>query len=90
MPGRVGDSALIGCGGYADNRICAVSVTGHGESLMKTRISSRICNLIEYCKLGAQEAGDLALKEMEEKVQGYGGAIVIDFDGNIGCSFTTD
>ncbi|KAJ7388551.1 hypothetical protein OS493_036918 [Desmophyllum pertusum] len=35
MPGRVGDSPLIGCGGYA-NKEGAVSTTGHGESIMKS------------------------------------------------------
>ena len=34
-PGRVGDSPLVGCGGYADNMIGAVSTTGHGESITK-------------------------------------------------------
>lgn len=33
--GRVGDSPLIGCGGYSDSRWGGVSVTGHGESIMK-------------------------------------------------------
>src|SRR3989442_11724495 len=34
-PGRVGDSALVGCGCYADNGSAAISTTGHGESIMK-------------------------------------------------------
>src|SRR6202008_2395867 len=34
-PGRVGDSALVGCGCYADNASAAISTTGHGESIMK-------------------------------------------------------
>src|SRR5207244_11431421 len=34
-PCRVGDSALVGCGCYADNLVSAVSSTGHGESIMK-------------------------------------------------------
>ncbi|GJD06451.1 Isoaspartyl peptidase/L-asparaginase [Galdieria sulphuraria] len=40
--GRVGDSPLIGCGGYSDSRWGGVSVTGHGESLMKVTLSRRI------------------------------------------------
>src|SRR5205085_3839002 len=34
-PGRVGDSPLIGAGGYADNETGAVSTTGWGEPIMK-------------------------------------------------------
>ena len=35
LPGRVGDSSLIGCGCYADNLSAAVSLTGWGEPIMK-------------------------------------------------------
>src|SRR5215471_8987903 len=38
-PGRVGDSALVGCGCYADNITSAVSTTGHGESIMKVLLA---------------------------------------------------
>src|SRR2546425_7013428 len=34
-PGRLGDSSLIGCGCYADNRTAAASSTGWGEPIMK-------------------------------------------------------
>ena len=34
--GRVGDSALIGCGTYADSRLGGVSTTGHGEAFIRT------------------------------------------------------
>lgn len=33
--GRVGDSPIIGSGGYADNMVGGVSCTGHGESIMR-------------------------------------------------------
>src|SRR5262249_60658856 len=33
--GRVGDSALVGCGAYADNRLGGVSTTGHGEAFIR-------------------------------------------------------
>ena len=35
LPGRVGDSPLIGCGCYADSELGAVSCTGYGEAIMK-------------------------------------------------------
>ncbi|KAJ1150553.1 hypothetical protein NDU88_003344 [Pleurodeles waltl] len=42
MVGRVGDSPIIGSGGYADNLAGAVSTTGHGESIMKVTLARRI------------------------------------------------
>jgi L-asparaginase / beta-aspartyl-peptidase len=35
LPGRVGDSPLIGCGCYADSEAGGVSSTGYGEAIMK-------------------------------------------------------
>ena len=33
--GRIGDSPLIGCGTYANNKTCAISATGHGEPFIR-------------------------------------------------------
>ena len=46
MPGRVGDSPLVGCGGYA-NTVAASSTTGHGESLMKTVLAWEVVRNVE-------------------------------------------
>ncbi len=35
LPGRIGDSPLIGCGCYADAEAGGVSSTGYGEAIMK-------------------------------------------------------
>jgi hypothetical protein len=35
LPGRVGDTPILGCGVYADNDTGAVSMTGWGESIMR-------------------------------------------------------
>ncbi|EMP35704.1 L-asparaginase [Chelonia mydas] len=42
MVGRVGDTPIIGSGGYADNLVGAVSATGHGESIMKVTLARLI------------------------------------------------
>ncbi|HEY6423236.1 MAG TPA: isoaspartyl peptidase/L-asparaginase [Pseudonocardiaceae bacterium] len=34
LPGRVGDTPIIGAGTWADDRSCAVSATGDGEALL--------------------------------------------------------
>jgi len=48
-PGRVGDSPLIGSGGFADNDAAAVSCTGHGESIMKICLAKSIA---DSCRAG--------------------------------------
>ncbi len=88
MPGRVGDSPLIGCGAYADNEFGAVSTTGHGESIMKVVLAKSIIDLISR-GYTAQEAVVMGIRYMEKKVNGRGGAIAIDRLGNIGIYHNT-
>jgi L-asparaginase / beta-aspartyl-peptidase len=87
-PGRVGDSPLVGCGGYADNRIGAVSATGEGEALMKVVISKTVCDFIAQ-GMTAQEAADAAIAILAERTTGEGGVIVIDRNGNVGVAHNT-
>ena len=47
LPGRVGDSPLIGAGTYADNRSGGVSVTGEGEAIIRAGLAKKICLLME-------------------------------------------
>ncbi|MCP4428016.1 MAG: hypothetical protein GY803_26320, partial [Chloroflexi bacterium] len=88
LPGRVGDSPLVGSGGYADNWTAAVSATGHGESLMKVIISKRVCDLVGD-GLPAQAAGDAAIQLLSNRVDGTGGLIIVDARGQIGVAYNT-
>jgi beta-aspartyl-peptidase (threonine type) len=86
--GRIGDVPIIGSGGYADNRVGAVSSTGHGESIMKVNLARLV---LEYMDAGipVQEAAEKALGYMSVRVNGNGGLIAVDNAGNIGHAFTT-
>ena len=88
LPGRVGDSPLIGCGAYADNQTGGVSATGWGESLMKVVISKTTCDLIAR-GLDAQRAAEAAIQVLDERVKGLGGVIVVDALGRIGAAHNT-
>ncbi|MBI4928677.1 MAG: isoaspartyl peptidase/L-asparaginase, partial [Anaerolineae bacterium] len=89
MPGRVGDSPLIGCGGYADNGMGAAAATGHGEALMKILISKSVCDFTAQ-GMPAQQAAEAAMKLLDDKCQGsQGGVIVISPRGDCGCAFNT-
>jgi len=87
--GRVGDSPIIGAGVYADNETCAVSATGYGEDFMRTVISKTIADFIYMKDMNAQEATEAGIEYLTRKVNGRGGIIVIDKDGNCSSGFTT-
>ncbi|KAL4640913.1 isoaspartyl peptidase/L-asparaginase-like [Arapaima gigas] len=88
MVGRVGDTPIIGSGGYADNQNGAVSCTGHGESIMKVTLARLILFHMEQGNV-SREATDASLAYMGERVQGGGGAIVITPSGDWAARFTT-
>jgi len=88
-PGRVGDSPLVGCGGYADNHSGAVSTTGHGESITKVCLAHKIISRLEDGE-SPRDASSKSLKFMFDRVAGSGGCIVIDKHGRYSAQFTTE
>uniref|UniRef100_A0A3B5LUL4 Isoaspartyl peptidase/L-asparaginase n=1 Tax=Xiphophorus couchianus TaxID=32473 RepID=A0A3B5LUL4_9TELE len=89
MVGRVGDSPVIGCGGYADNSSGAVSCTGHGESILKVTLARLVLSHVEQEKSVA-DASQLSLQYMSDRVQGAGGTIVVAPSGQWAATFTTE
>ncbi len=89
QPGRVGDSPLVGSGGYADNWTAAASATGYGEALMKIVISKTTCDFVGS-GLSAQAASDAAIQLLKERTGGKGGLVTIDRRGNVGIAFNTE
>jgi beta-aspartyl-peptidase (threonine type) len=87
--GRVGDSPIIGAGVYADNETCAVSATGFGEDFMRSVISKTISDFIYMKGMDAGQATAAGIEYLKRKVQGRGGVIVIDRNGNCASGFTT-
>lgn len=88
LPGRVGDSPLVGAGAYADNLSAAVSATGRGEDLMKILISKLVCDFVA-AGLAAQDACQSAIRLLDKRVSGQGGLIAIDVQGRIGFAYNT-
>ncbi|KAM6997400.1 isoaspartyl peptidase/L-asparaginase [Tautogolabrus adspersus] len=89
MVGRVGDSPIIGSGGYADNLSGAVSCTGHGESILKVTLARFILSHVEQGKSVA-DSSQLSLQYMGDRVHGAGGAIVVSPSGQWAATFTTE
>jgi hypothetical protein len=74
-PGRVGDSSLIGCGGYADNRSAAASLTGWGEPIMKLVLGKWAVDRVP--QLGPEQAAQDAIAYLYARLQGHGGMILL-------------
>lgn len=45
--GRVGDTPVVGAGGFADDFVGAVSTTGHGETIMRVCLSRHVTGLMQ-------------------------------------------
>jgi beta-aspartyl-peptidase (threonine type) len=89
MPGRVGDSPIIGAGTYANNDSCAVSATGTGEYFTRNVVASDICARVRYLHVTLdQAANDVVMKEMVEQ-HGDGGVIALDRQGHVATPFNT-
>ena len=89
MPGRVGDSPIIGAGTYANNASCAVSGTGTGEFYMRNIVAADICERVRYLHVSLQKAADdVVMKELVEQ-HGDGGVIALDPKGNVATPFNT-
>ena len=89
IPGRVGDTPIVGAGGYADSAVGGASVTGLGEAAMRVLLSKTI---IDFLKNGfdPMRAAREGIKLMEKRVGGRCGAIVLDKYGRIGFYKNTD
>jgi beta-aspartyl-peptidase (threonine type) len=89
MPGRVGDSPIIGAGTYASNQSCAVSGTGTGEYFIRLGVAREVCNLVFFKGMKLQDAADQVIHKELEAMHGDGGLIAITPDGQLAWSFNT-
>lgn len=102
LPGRVGDSPLIGCGCYADSEAGGASCTGYGEAIMKIVMAKTAVDFLrqegicadspagESCELtSAKVAAREAVHLLAKRTHGHGGLILLDRHGNPGFAFNT-
>lgn len=86
IPGRVGDSGVIGAGTYADNRTCAVSATGDGELFIRSSAAYSVSARLMYCGKSLDEAAQEAVDDIR-KLGGVGGVIAVDRFGNVAMPY---
>jgi L-asparaginase / beta-aspartyl-peptidase len=87
-PGRLGDSSLIGCGCYADNRTAAASTTGWGEPIMKLVLAKWAADRVASGSLPEWVALE-AINYLESRLNGHGGMILLDARGRFGIAHNT-
>ena len=86
--GRVGDTPLIGSGTYADEA-CAVSCTGHGEYFMLGVTAYDVAARMKYKGLSLEDAARETIDRLSE-INGEGGLIAVDRDGNVTLPFNSE
>jgi beta-aspartyl-peptidase (threonine type) len=94
LPGRVGDSPLIGCGCYADSEAGAVSCTGYGEAIMKIVMAKTAADFLRSAPEvpdtnSAMAAARQAVQTLVRRTHATGGLILLDRQGNPGWAFNT-
>jgi L-asparaginase / beta-aspartyl-peptidase len=89
LPGRVGDSPLIGSGCYADHETGAVSSTGYGEAIMKVVLAKTACDFLRPASSNPSRAAQAAAQLLINRGKGTGGLILLDRNGNPGYAFNT-
>ena len=87
LPGRVGDSPLIGCGCYADCEAGGVSATGYGEAIMKIVMSKTAVDFLRHCDASRSARETIAL--FAKKTCATAGLVLLDRNGNPGFAFNT-
>src|SRR5205085_7817712 len=86
LPGRIGDSPIIGAGTYADNASCAVSATGHGEIFMRFGAAFEVSARIKHGGRNLAEAAHAVINELA-RAGGSGGLVAVDRDGTLALPF---
>ena len=88
LPGRIGDSPLVGAGTYADNRACAVSGTGLGEAFIRALVAYDVAARVRYRRESLAAAARAALAGVA-RLGGDGGLVAVDRRGNLVMPFNS-
>jgi L-asparaginase / beta-aspartyl-peptidase len=86
--GRVGDSAILGSGLYADGKIGACSTTGDGESIMPVVLAKTAIDFLAGDR-HPDEAAQMAIDTLVSKVEGEAGCILVDRQGRVGWAYNS-
>lgn len=86
--GRIGDSPIIGAGTYAENGVCGISATGHGEYFIRYVVAHDIAARIKYANQSLEKASTDVIATLKAN-GGLGGIIGLDAQGHVVMPFNT-
>jgi len=87
LPGRIGDSPILGAGLYADNRMGAATATGVGEIAMRLVVSKSACDAMQ--SLTAQQAASQTVRTVTKLAGRALGIVTLDRKGRYGVAHNT-
>jgi L-asparaginase / beta-aspartyl-peptidase len=87
LPGRIGDSPIVGAGLYADDRTGACTATGLGEQAMRLVISKMACDLMK--RKTAAQAAKSAINYTTRKLGPGTGMLTLDSKGRFCAAHNT-
>jgi beta-aspartyl-peptidase (threonine type) len=87
MPGRIGDTPIIGAGTYANDKAVAVSSTGKGEEFIRNVVAYDVAARMLFGKRTLFEAAKETVHET--LAEGTGGLIAVDNNGNYAMEFNS-
>ena len=87
--GRVGDTPIVGAGCFADD-VAAVSTTGTGEMFIRTVAAYDVAAQMRYAGLPLEEAARRVVMDKLPAINGRGGLIAVDREGNVTLPFNTE
>lgn len=89
IPGRVGDSPIIGAGLYVDNKVGAAGATGRGEEVIRTCGSFLVVEKMRE-GMSPQEACEFACKRILDvnggKADFNDKFVAVNLKGQVGCA----
>lgn len=88
--GRLGDVPIIGAGTYAENGVCGISATGHGEYFIRNVVAYDIAARIKYGGHSLSESANKVIMHKLKEIDGAGGIIGLDADKNVVMPFNTN
>lgn len=88
-PGRIGDSALLGSGTYADNAVGAAASTGWGEGIMRVLLAKSVIDRMAIRPDDVERAVKDGIALLKKRTGGQGGVIALSASGGVAIAYST-
>ncbi len=88
VPGRVGDSPIVGAGVYANDEVGGFSATGHGEIFIRFSVAKDVAARMEYGGQSIEEALQTVIHDKLKAMKEEGALIGIDREGHVATAWS--